>query len=71
MIGAPIQKLVFWWQLVQLTAFVFEVFQVLLMVWRYRTGWMLLLELRWHDVQDTVPLCWDLVLVNDALPPVP
>jgi hypothetical protein len=70
MMGAPDQNVVFRWQLVQLTALVFEVFHVLLMR-RYRTGWMLRLELRWHNVQARVPLCCDLLLVKVALPPVP
>ncbi len=54
----------------QLTALVFTVFQVLLMFWRYLTGWMLLLVFRWHDVQATVPLCCDLLL-NVAVPLAP
>jgi len=55
---------------VQLTALVFEVPQVLLVFWRYLAGWMLMLELRWHDVQSMELLCFDLLL-NVAFPFVP
>lgn len=60
-----------WWQLVQFIAVVFEVLHVLPSEFRYRTGWMLLLEFRWHCEQLTELLCRPLLFVKVALPPVP
>jgi len=57
--GDPVQKLEFWWQLVQLTAVVFEV-EKELFACRYFMGWMVsLLELlMWQLLQFRVLLCF-------------